>query len=173
MISKTFQYGLMGVGGIMIINIGLASQWISAPTPKSTTQPVTDNWRNLELPQPVNYQALIDTIRQKKAWREPPPPPVPPPPAPVAPPTPVKPASPPKPEIVRDWQVKGIVKEGKEKFALISLVIDKQPKIKRFAQFETLPDGSVIEKIHDSMVEIVQNGTPEIICLYLQDPSKK
>jgi len=171
MISKTFQYGLMGVGGIMIINIGLASQWISAPTPKSTTQPVTDNWRNLELPQPVNYQALIDTIRQKKAWREPPTSAAPQ--ATGAPAAPVKPATPPKPEIVRDWQVKGIVKEGKEKFALISLVIDKQPKIKRFAQFETLPDGSVIEKIHDSMVEIVQNGTPEIICLYLQDPSKK
>jgi len=176
MISKTFQHGLMGLGGIVIVNIGLALQWIPVPTPKSTTQPIADNWRNLELAQPINYQAFIDAIRQKKAWREPPPPPAPappPPPAPPVKPAPVKPAAPPKPEIVRDWQVRGIVKEGKERFALISLVIDKQPKIKRYAQSDVLPDGSVIEKITDNRVEIVQNGTPEIICLYLQNPTKK
>jgi hypothetical protein len=171
MISKTFQHGLMGLGGIVFINIGLALQWIPTPTPKSTAQPVTDNWQNLELPQPVNYQALIETIRQKNAWREPPPPAAPPPVA--APPAPVKPAEPPKPEIIRDWQVRGIVKEGKERFALISLVIDKQPKINRYAQSDVLPDGSVIEKITDNRVEIVQNGTPEIICLYLQNPLQK
>jgi hypothetical protein len=171
MISKTFQHGLIGLGGIVIINIGLASQWIPAPTPKSTTQPVTDNWRNLELEQPVNYQVLIETIRQKKAWREPPSSATAQ--AAGASGAPIKPAEPPKPEIVRDWQVRGIVKEGKTRFALISLVIDKQPKINRYAQSDVLPDGSVIEKIDDNRVEIVQNGTPEIICLYLQNPSKK
>jgi hypothetical protein len=168
MISKTLQYGLMGFGGIMIINIGLALQWIPAPTPKSTTQPITDNWRNLELPQPVNYQAFIDTIRQKKAWREPPSSATTP--TATGAPATAKPAEPPKPEIVRDWQVRGIVKEGKQRFALL---IDKEQKIKRYAQSDVLPDGSVIEKIHDSMVEIVQNGTPETICLYLQNPPKK
>lgn len=172
MISKTFQYTLFGVGGIILINIGLALQWLPSPTPKSSAQTTTDNWRNLELPQPVNYQAFIDIIRQKKAWREPPPPANAAPNA-GTPAAPVKPAEPPKPEIVRDWQLRGIIKEGKEKFALISLVIDKQPKIKRFALLETLPDGSVIEKITDNMVEIVQNGTPETICLYLQKPTKK
>ncbi len=167
MISKTFQYSLIGLGGIVLINIGLAWQWISSPTPKSSAQTTTDNWRNLELPQPVNYQALIDTIRQKKAWREPPPPP-----APLAagtPAAPIKPAEPPKPEIVRDWHLRGIVKEGKQRFALL---IDKEQKIKRYAQLDVLPDGSVIEQITDNMVEIVQNGTPETICLYLQNPIK-
>jgi hypothetical protein len=168
MISKTFQYSLIGLGGITLINIGLAWQWISSPTPKSSAQTTTDNWRNLELPQSINYQALIDTIRQKKAWREPPPS-AGSPSAPNAPAAPVKPAEPPKPEIVRDWHLRGIVKEGKQRFALL---IDKEQKIKRYAQLDVLPDGSVIEKITDNMVEIVQNGTPETICLYLQNPIK-
>lgn len=167
MISKTFQYALLGLSGITLINIGLAWQWIVSPTPKSSAQATHDNWRNLELPQPINYQAFIDVMRQKKAWREPPPPAIP---APNAPAAPVKPAEPPKPEIVRDWQLRGIIKEGKQRFALL---VDKEQKIKRYAQSDILPDGSMIEKIHDSMVEIVQNGTPESICLYLQHPPKK
>lgn len=171
MISKTLQYGLMALGGIVIINMGLALQWISAPTPKSTSQPIQDNWRNLELPQPINYQIFVDTIRQKKAWRDPPPPlmAAATTPATGTPAAPVKPAEPPKPEIVRDWQLRGIVKEGKTRFALL---IDKEQKIKRYTQSDVLPDGSVIERIDDNMVEIVQNGTPETICLYLQNPPK-
>ncbi len=165
MISKTFQYALIGLSGIVLINIGLAWQWISSPTPKASAQTINDNWRNLELPQPVNYQVLIDVIRQKKAWREPSPPPT----SPSAPNAPVSPAEPPKPEIVRDWQLRGIIKEGKQRFALL---IDKEQKIKRYAQSAVLPDGSVIEKIGDNVVEIVQNGTPETICLYLQKSAK-
>lgn len=169
MISKTFQYSLIGLSGITLINIGLAWQWILPPPLTSSPQLTTDNWRNWELPQPLNYQAFIDTIRQKKAWREPPPS-VGLPPASNVPAAPVKPAEPPKPEIVRDWHLRGIVTEGKQRFALI---IDKEQKIKRYAHLDILPDGSSIEKITDNSVEIIQHGTPEIICLYLQDMTKK
>jgi hypothetical protein len=165
MISKTFQYILLGLSGIAVLNIGLALQWIDSPSPKLSTQVLSDNWQALELPKPVNYQAFIDIVHQKQAWREPPPSTTPP--TAGASPAPVKPATPPKPEIVRDWQVRGIVKEGKQRFALL---IDKEQKIKRYTQADVLPDGSVIEQIDDSRVEIVQNGTPEIICLYLQNP---
>ncbi|MEY3220939.1 MAG: hypothetical protein RIT27_2296 [Pseudomonadota bacterium] len=167
MISKTLQYSLLGLAGLVIINASLAFQMISSPTPKSNALPVADNWQMSELQQPTDYKAFFEVIRQKKAWREPPPPPPPPPTGTPPPPPPVKPAAPPKPEIVRDWEIRGIVKENKTRFVLI---LDKEKKIKRYAKLDELPDGSIIETINDNMIEIVQNGTPETICLYLQNP---
>lgn len=170
MISKTLQYSLLGLAGIVIINASLAFQMIASPTPKLSAPPVADNWKVSELSQPVNYQEFIDIIRKKKAWREPPPPPPPPTAITKQPAAPVKPAAMPKPEIVRDWEIRGIVKENKTRFVLI---LDKENKIKRYTKLETLPDGSVIESISDNKIEIIQDGTPETICLYLQTPATK
>ena len=158
MISKTLQYSLLGLAGIVIINASLAFQMIASPTPKLSAPPVADNWQISELQQPTDYKVFLDVVRKKKAWREPPPPPPPPAANAKQPAAPVKPAAMPKSEIIRDWEIRGIVKEN---------------KIKRYAKLETLPDGSVIESISDNKIEIIQDGTPETICLYLQTPATR
>jgi len=170
MISKTLQYSLLGLAGIVIINASLALQMIASPTPKLNAPPVADNWQISELQQPTDYKVFLDVVRKKKAWREPPPPPPPPAANAKQPAAPVKPAAMPKSEIIRDWEIRGIVKENKTHFVLI---LDKENKIKRYAKLETLPDGSVIESISDNKIEIIQDGTPETICLYLQTPATR
>jgi hypothetical protein len=74
-------------------------------------------------------------------------------------------------QVPGSWQLKGVVREGEQYFALISSGKGKKAKIIRYKQGDTLPDNTILTKIDAKGIWVGLDADGEQIRLY-QDQSR-
>ena len=137
---------------------GLAFWLVQIPQLKPTTAHADDPWHLPTLSNPDHLQDVYFKLRSKlKPWKE----------------KKTKSKAPPKPKAATtptttskkaEWQLVGIVQEGRQRFAL--LLNKATNKVNRYAVGNALPEGTQLLTIRDDFVEISQEGKTKTVHLY-------
>lgn len=153
---KHLIISLIGISGL---TGALAFGLVQIPQLESSTDHANDPWHLPTLSNPAHLQKLYFKLgRELKPWKE-------------KKTKQKKAQAKPKPPTTAtktskkvEWQLVGIVDEGRQRFAL--LLNKSTHKVNRYAVGNALPEGRQLLTIRDDFVEISQEGKTKTVHLY-------